>query len=171
MELAANEQYFIPGKPGVSKLDFIFFADPAASVDALRGGQVDLAMRMPTPLFQLLQQEPGIRAIAVPTNGFDLVRLRSDREPGNKPEVIEALKLATDRQAIFETITLGLGAVGRDSPIGPLYTAYYYNEDTPSPPATQPRPKNSCGRQAIRTGSSSTSTCPTAAIAPTWQWC
>lgn len=131
--LAANESYFIPGKPGVANLDLIFFADQAAAVDALRGGQVDLAMRMPTPLFETLRREPGITTAQVPTNGFDLVRLRVDREPGNRPGVIQAFKLATDRQAIFETVNLGLGAPGRDSPIGPLFAAYY-TEETPLPP-------------------------------------
>lgn len=125
MTLAANEAYFQPGRPGVATLEFVFFSDQGASIDALRGGQIDLALRMPTPLFQTLQQEAGIEAIAIPTNGFDLVRLRADREPGNKPQVIQAFKLATDRQAIFETVTLGLGAVGRDSPIGPLFSDYY----------------------------------------------
>lgn len=132
VSLEANPAYFIEGKPGVATLEIIFFADQAAGVDALRGGQVDVAMRMPTPLFQTLQQEPGINAVQVATNGFDLVRLRSDRAPGNDPKVIQALKLATDRQAIFETVTLGLGAVGRDSPIGPLFTAYY-SEEAPIP--------------------------------------
>lgn len=132
MTFAANDAYFIPGKPGVAEMEFIFFSDPAASVDALRSGQVDLAMRMPTPLFLTLKEEPGINAVAVPTNGFDAVRLRTDRAPGNDPRVIQALKLATDRQAIFDTVTLGLGAPGRDTPIGPLYTAYY-SEDTPIP--------------------------------------
>ncbi|GAB4445214.1 MAG: ABC transporter substrate-binding protein [Chloroflexi bacterium OHK40] len=133
MALEANPEYFIAGKPGVSSLELIFFADQTAAVDALRGGQVDAVLRMPTPLFEALQQEPGIVTEQVPTNGFDLVRLRSDREPGSLPQVIQAFKLATDRQAIFETVTLGLGAVGRDSPIGPLYAAYY-NEETPIPP-------------------------------------
>jgi peptide/nickel transport system substrate-binding protein len=132
MDLAANEKYFIKGKPGVSQLQLIFFKDPAASVDALRGGQVDLGTRMPTPLFQTLQKEPGLDAVSIPTNGFDLVRLRADRAPGNDPRVIQAFKLATDRQAIFEAVTLGLGAVGRDSPIGPLFKNYY-SEDTPIP--------------------------------------
>jgi peptide/nickel transport system substrate-binding protein len=125
MQLQANANYFMPGKPGVAELEFIFFSDQAASVDALRGGQVDLVMRMPTPLFMALESEAGINTASVPTNGFDLIRLRSDREPGNDPRVIQAMKLATDRQAIFETVTLGLGAIGRDSPIGPLFSAYY----------------------------------------------
>ncbi len=141
MTLVANEHYFVAGKPGVANLELIFFADQAAAVDALRGGQVDIAMRMPTPLFETLRREPGLTAVQVPTNGFDLVRLRSDREPGNKPEVIQALKLATDRQAIFETVTLGLGAVGRDSPIGPLFAAYY-SEETPIPPRDPARARD-----------------------------
>ncbi len=133
IELAANTSYFQPGKPAVANLEIIFFADQAAAVDALRGGQVDLMLRMPTPLFQTLQQESGIVTVQTPTNGFDLVRLRADREPGNKLEVIRALKLATDREAIFRQVKAGLGAIGRDSPIGPLFSAYY-SEETPLPP-------------------------------------
>lgn len=132
MDLEANPDYFIPGKPGIGTLEFIFFGDQAAMVDALRGGQVDVVMRMPTPLFLTLEQEPGIVTINTPTNGFDLVRLRSDREPGNDPRVIQAMKLATDRQAIVDIVTLGLGAVGRDSPIGPVFGSYY-DESTPIP--------------------------------------
>jgi peptide/nickel transport system substrate-binding protein len=130
--LAANPTYFIPGKPGVANLEIIFFADAAAAVGALRGGQVDIAMRMPTPLWQALQQESGVQAVQVPTNGFDLVRLRSDRAPGNDPRVIQAMKLATDRDDIFQRVSLGIGAPGRDSPIGPLFSAYY-TEATPLP--------------------------------------
>lgn len=138
IDLTANTAYFQSGKPAVASLEIIFFADQAAAVDALRGGQVDLVLRMPTPLFQTLQQAGGVVTVQTPTNGFDLVRLRADREPGNKPEVIRALKLATDRDAIFRQVKAGLGAVGRDSPIGPLFSAYY-SEETPLPardPAT-----------------------------------
>ncbi|MCG8349475.1 MAG: ABC transporter substrate-binding protein, partial [Chloroflexales bacterium] len=133
MELVANENYFIDGKPGVSALNFIFFSDQLTSVTALRGGQVDLVMRMPTPTFLELQAEANLDTFSIPTNGFDLVRLRSDRAPGNDPRVIQAFKLATDRSVIFDTVTLSLGAVGRDSPIGPLFTTYY-SEETPIPP-------------------------------------
>ncbi len=132
MELEANPTYFVKGKPGVGKLELIFFADQAAEVDALRGGQIDLVLRMPTPLYQTLQNEPGIKTVNIPTNGFDLVRLRADRAPGNNPKVVQALKLATDREAIAKLITQGQGAVGRDSPIGPLFTAFY-SENTPLP--------------------------------------
>jgi peptide/nickel transport system substrate-binding protein len=79
-----------------------------------------------------LQNEPGIVALQTPTNGFDVIRFRSDRPPGNDPRVIQALKLATDREALFQLVAQGYGAVGRDSPIGPLYSQYY-TEETPIP--------------------------------------
>ncbi|MEM6430384.1 MAG: ABC transporter substrate-binding protein [Deinococcota bacterium] len=133
MSLTANESYFIEGKPGVDALEFIFFSDQAASVDALRGGQVDIVLNMPLALYETLDVIPGVTAVSVPSNGFDLVRLRADRAPGNDPRVIEAFKLAVDREAIFELVKNGIGALGQDSPIGPLYDSYYAAELTPTP--------------------------------------
>jgi peptide/nickel transport system substrate-binding protein len=131
--LEANPDYFQEGKPGLAGLEVIFFADDQAMVDALRGGQVDLVMRMSTALFESLKDEPGIVTIDIPTNGFDLVRLRADRAPGNDPRVIQALKLATDREAIWQLVQQGYGAVGNDSPVGPLYGPYH--DPAVSPPA------------------------------------
>jgi peptide/nickel transport system substrate-binding protein len=131
IELVANEDYFIDGQPSLDRVEIIFFSDDAASIDALLSGQIDLAMRMPTALFVSLQEESGIETVSIPTNGFDLVRLRSDREPGSDPHVMQALKLATDREAIFNVVQQGFGAIGNDTPIGPLYEAYFDPSITP----------------------------------------
>lgn len=131
IEMKANENYFIKGEPRLAGLEIIFFNDEAASVEALRSGQIDLVMRMSTSLFKSLQDEPNIVTVDIPTNGFDLIRLRADREPGNDPRVILALKLATDREAIFNVVQQGYGAVGNDTPIGPLYANYYDKEAVP----------------------------------------
>ncbi|MFO8034032.1 MAG: ABC transporter substrate-binding protein, partial [Candidatus Bipolaricaulota bacterium] len=40
VELVANPDYFLEGLPKLERLEFIFFGDAAAAVDALRGGQV-----------------------------------------------------------------------------------------------------------------------------------
>lgn len=130
--MEANPDYFVEGQPSLADLEIIFFNDEVAAVNALRSGEVDLVLRMATSLFTSLQGEPGIVTIDIPTNGFDLVRLRADRAPGDDPRVIQAMKLATDREAIFQLVQQGFGAVGRDSPIGPLYTQYY-TEQFPLP--------------------------------------
>jgi peptide/nickel transport system substrate-binding protein len=41
------------------------------------------------------------------------------------------MKLATDREAILELVQQGYGAVGNDSPIGPLYEAYHDPDSAP----------------------------------------
>jgi len=125
IEMEAKEDYFIEGQPKLSSLQVIFFNDETAAIDALRGGQIDLALRMSTSLFQSLQNEPGINTLEIPTNGFDLIRLRTDQEPGNNPLVLQALKYATDRGAILQLVQQGYGAIGNDSPVGPLYEAFY----------------------------------------------
>jgi peptide/nickel transport system substrate-binding protein len=128
MILSANPDYFIEGKPGLASMTLIFFSDQGAAVNAIRGGQVDLLLRMTTPLYQSLEGAQGLERLAVPTNGFDLLRLRTDRAPGNDPRVVQALKMAVDRDEILEVVTQGLAAPGKDNPIGPLYKAYHLEE-------------------------------------------
>ncbi|MBE0636314.1 ABC transporter substrate-binding protein [Candidatus Bipolaricaulota bacterium] len=123
--MTANDAYFIEGLPGLDELQFIFFTDSVTAVGALRGGQIEMAWRMPVSLYVTLQGEQGINTVDVPTNGFDLVRLRTDQAPGDNPLVIQALKHATDREAIFQLVQLGAGSIGRDTPIGPLYNEFF----------------------------------------------
>lgn len=132
IELEANGEYFIAGQPKVDRLEYIFFADRTAAVDALRTEQVDLVMQLPTPLYQGLEGEEGIDRYQVATNAFPVVRLRADQPPGDDPRVMQAMRMAIDREAIFELVQQGMGALGRDTPVGPLYTDFY-TEEIPLP--------------------------------------
>jgi len=136
--MSANPNYFVAGQPRIAQLEFVFFADQVAAVDALRGGQVDMAWRMPIALYLTLQGEPGITTVDVLTNGFDLVRLRADQPPGDDPRVTRALKMATDRQALLEFVQLGIGQVGNDTPFGPFYAESGYYDPTLAPPVYDP---------------------------------
>jgi len=117
--------------PGVDAIDLVFFGEQSAAVNALRGGQLDLVLRMSTPLYQSLEGVDGIERTQVATNAFDLVRLRADRAPGNDPRVVEAMKLAVDREAIRAFVGGGLSAAALDTPVGPLYDAYHRPDLTP----------------------------------------
>jgi len=111
--------------PALTGLEFIYFEDPQAAISALQGGTVDVALRMDNATFFDLASQGNFTATDIPTAGHDLARLRSDRAPGDNPLVQQAFKLATDRQAIYERIQLGFGAVGKDNPISPIYGEYY----------------------------------------------
>lgn len=128
----ANEDYYDPERPKLEGVEFIFFNDQVAQVEALRGGQVDLVMLLSADLFNTLIGEQGIIPLEAKANSFDVVRLRADRPPGDDPRLMQALRLATDRQAIFDLVLQGYGSLGRDNPIGPLYSQYY-SEETPLP--------------------------------------
>ena len=125
IELGANENYWIEGEPKLAEVQILFFNDQAAMVDALRTGQVDLAMRLSTPLYQSLEGQAGVERVAVNTNAFPVVRLRADIPPGDDPRVMQAIRHAIDRRAIFELVQQGTGAIGRDTPVGPLYEGLY----------------------------------------------
>jgi peptide/nickel transport system substrate-binding protein len=127
---AANSEYW-GGTPGVD-LEFIYFADNEAAVNALKGEVVDVLLRMDNATFLDLKSQVEFTSLDLATNGHDLVRLRADRAPGNDKKVRQAFKLATDRQAIFERVQLGFGALGSDTPIGPLYANYYEPIDLPA---------------------------------------
>jgi peptide/nickel transport system substrate-binding protein len=130
--MQANERYFVEGQPRLAELQILFFSDQSAAADAVRGGQADLIMDLSTPLYEGLRDRSGLEALDIPTNQFAVVRLRTDQPPGDDPRVVEAFKLATDLEAIFRLVQQGYGAVGRNTPIGPVYREYY-TEDVPVP--------------------------------------
>ncbi len=128
IEMVANEDYWAEDLPRVDRLEIIFFGDRTAAVDALRAGQVDVVMSLPTPLYQELEGVDGIERAMVSTNSFPVVRLRADQPPGDDPRVMQAMRHAIDRQAVFELVQQDMGALGRDTPIGPLYSEFYTEE-------------------------------------------
>ena len=82
IELQANPNYFVQGQPKLAGVEVIFFSDDTAMADALRGGQVDLMMRIPTPLGEKRAER------CYDQHPDQLIRPdppAPDREPGNKP--------------------------------------------------------------------------------------
>lgn len=132
IELEANPNYFMPGQPKLSKLEIIFFQDTNAAVDALRSGDVDVVFGLTAPQYKGLQNVNGVTTYLTPTNSFPVIRLRADQPPGNDPRVMQAMRMTIDRQAIFQLVQQGLGALGRDTPIGPMYKDFY-TESIPLP--------------------------------------
>ncbi len=118
-----NEDYWLDGAPAVGRLEFIYFGDTNTSVTALRDDALDVVLRMSTRVFQTLRSD--FKTVDIATNGYNLARLRHDRGLGTDPRVWRAFKLATDRERIFDIISAGYGALGNDTPIGPLYADYY----------------------------------------------
>ena len=125
--MRANESYW-GGAPSIDRLEFIFFDDQQAGIAAVQGGSADGILRMDNSSFLGFAGDVTFNTTDIPTSGHHLARLRSDRAPGADVRVRKAFKLATDRDAIWERVQLGFGAVGKDSPIGPAFGQYFLAE-------------------------------------------
>ena len=125
--LSANADYW-GGAPSIDRLEFIYFDDQQAGIAAVQGGSVDGIMRLDNSSFLGFAGDVNFNTTDIPTSGHHLTRLRADRAPGNDARVRKAFKLATDRDAIWERVQLGFGAVGKDSPIGPSFGQYFLAE-------------------------------------------
>ena len=125
--LRANPDYW-RGAPSIDRLEFIYFADQQAGIAAVQGGSVDGISRLDNSSFLGFSGDVNFNTTDIAASGHDLARLRADREPGSDVRVRQAFKLATDRDAIWERVQLGFGAVGKDSPIGPAFGQYFLAE-------------------------------------------
>lgn len=129
-----NPKYWMKGEDGqplpyMDGMEYIFLNEPSAQVEALRGGQVHWINYVDPQYVKPLEGDPNV-VVAMKTGNFHYaINMRLDHKPFDDPRVVQAIKLATDRQAILDTVALGLGVTGRDTPIGPSYGDFY--EDVP----------------------------------------
>ena len=117
--------------PYLDGMEFIFLSDPSAQVEALRGGQVDYLIYLPTEAVPTLKENKDVVLYNAPSTATYVIHMRSDRKPASDVRVRQALKLATDRKAILDGAFGGLGVTGRDTPFGPGFGEFYL--DAPEP--------------------------------------
>jgi peptide/nickel transport system substrate-binding protein len=131
-----NPNYWLKDEEGnqlpyLDGMEFIFLGDPAAQIDALRGGQIDYVLYLPPEYVQVLKDDPNTDVVSSRSNTTWLIRMRSDEEPFSDVRVRQAFRMATDRKAILEGAISGLGVTGRDTPFGPVYGDFYLDLEEP----------------------------------------
>ena len=108
----ANKDYFA-GAPRVGEIVLVRFADDAGSLAALRGKEVDLAIRTVAPeQIELLKKMPGMKVAQGPLFATDMVTYDTQKAPFNNLAVRKAIALAIDRQDLANTVHLGNATVG-----------------------------------------------------------
>ena len=113
--------------PYLDGIDYLFLTEPSAQVEALRGGQVDYLIYLPSEFVTTLEDDPNFVVYQKPSNFHYAIRMRSDRKPFDDVRVRQAFRAAIDRKEILDGAFEGLGVTGRDTPIGPAYGDYYLN--------------------------------------------
>ncbi len=117
--------------PYLDGIDYLFLPEPSSQVEALRGGQVDYLIYVPTEYIGSLEANPDIEVYQKPSNFHYAIRMRSDQPPFDNVKVRQAFRAAVDRSEILQGSFEGLGVTGRDTPIGPGYGDYYLKVPEP----------------------------------------
>jgi peptide/nickel transport system substrate-binding protein len=112
--------------PYLEEIRMNFSQDTVAQVEALRAGLLGYVGGLTTEMVRSLAGSRGVRILSVDSNMHWAISLRSDRGPAADNRVRQALKLATNHQALIDAIRPGLASVGNGfTPVGPAYGRYH----------------------------------------------
>ena len=88
------------------------FTDDAARLNALLSNQVDIAPNIPPALAKA--NSDAFVLGNQPSPFFNNIIMRVDVPPFNDSRIVQALKMATDREAILRDVYAGYGTIGND---------------------------------------------------------
>ena len=117
--LQARDDYWDAdnGGPYLAQIQLFAVSDPAARLNGVKSGQFDYAGGMTMLTARAEKDNPAIRLLQSPDSEMsDLAfSMNLSKAPFNRPDVVEALKYAIDREAMVRAVTFGFGQVGNDA--------------------------------------------------------
>lgn len=115
--LKRNPNYWRAGLPKADCLEITTSLEATSRLTALMSGSVDLSLAVDPASLATLKNNPAVTL--VPTAGATSLYLAvwTDTPPFDDPRVRQAMKLVMDRQAILNTVLLGYGEIGGDTPV------------------------------------------------------
>jgi peptide/nickel transport system substrate-binding protein len=136
--LKKNPSYWAMGTDGQSlpyldEIDLIFSPDQGGQVAALQSGDLNYVPGLSAELATTVSGDSKLKLLKNLSNMHFVIHMRSDQgHVASDNRIRQALKLATDHQAMIDAVRPGLAIVGNDTPVGPLYKSYYLDQ----PPTT-----------------------------------
>ncbi|MBL9048820.1 MAG: ABC transporter substrate-binding protein [Tabrizicola sp.] len=122
-----NPNYWKADRAHFDQIIMLTILDPAARLNALMTGEVDLIDQVDPASISLLESRGVSRIISVSGNAHYVFPMDARAAPFNDNNVRLALKYAFDRQELVDKILAGHGSVSNDNPIGPA-NRYFHAE-------------------------------------------
>ncbi|MDH4568851.1 ABC transporter substrate-binding protein [Pseudomonas sp. BN414] len=117
--LRRNPYYWRSGLPKADCIEITTSLEATSRLSALLSGSIDLSLVVDPASLITLKGNPAVDLVSTPGATSLYVAVWTDTPPFDDVRVREAMKLVMDRQAILDTVLLGYGEVGRDTPIPP----------------------------------------------------
>ena len=105
------------GGPYLEQIQLFAVSDPTARLNGVKSGQFDYAGGMTMFTARAEKENTAIRLLHSSASEMsDLAfSMNLSKAPFNRPEVVEALKYAIDREAMVRAVTFGFGQVANDA--------------------------------------------------------
>lgn len=116
IRLVRNEDYWTGTPPALDGMEVIVINDANARLNALKAGEIEFAAGI-TPSAALAEadnQDIVILPAGVANSTAHSFAANTTLPPFDNPDVVRALKLAVDREALVRTVLFGFGEVGND---------------------------------------------------------
>lgn len=126
--MVRNDNYWRESRPFADGVTHVNFNDETARINALQGGQINMADFVSFPLIRILEKDTNLQINRCETVSFIPLNMRVDQKPYEDVRVRQALKLLIDREAMVKGAYLGEGRIASDlyAPLDPLF-----NKDLP----------------------------------------
>ncbi|MDP1577971.1 MAG: ABC transporter substrate-binding protein, partial [Cypionkella sp.] len=125
--LNRNPNYWKSDRAHFDQIVLLSILDPAARLNALMTGEVDVIDQVDPATIGLLEARGVAKILSVSGNAHYVFTMDARAAPYNDNNVRLALKYAFDRQELVDKILAGHGSVANDNPIGPA-SRYYFAE-------------------------------------------
>ena len=152
LKLVRNDTYYVPGRPYLDGITFMFFPDETARVTALRTNAVDIMDFVPQADQGALEATKDIVLYTDKETNLFQFAMRQDKPPFDNVKVRQALSAAVDREAALKASLFGRGAVLTGGPFWKSSWAYspdvkqiYTYDPDASEEAAWPRPASRTG--------------------------
>ncbi|WP_020496580.1 ABC transporter substrate-binding protein [Sciscionella marina] len=102
------------GPAKIARLEILDLPSRQAEINALQGGQIDIAAQIPSQQADSLANTPGLRLLESRSNNHLVLGMRTDLAPFDDVRVRNAVRLLVDRRQVVRNAFSGHGAVADD---------------------------------------------------------
>lgn len=128
--LTRNPNYWKPDRAHFDPIMLLTILDPAARLNALITGEVDVIEQVDPPSISQIESRGVANILSIPSNAHYFFAMDARAVPFSDNNVRLALKYAFDRRELVDKILGGHGAVSNDNSIGPA-NRYFFAEMEP----------------------------------------
>jgi peptide/nickel transport system substrate-binding protein len=127
-----NPNYWRAGLPRAACVDLKVITEEVSRIAAIQSGAVDLILDAGPASITTLSGDARVQVISAKgAGGYINLSMQTDRAPFDDVRVRQAMKAVVDRQLVVDTVLLGNGIAGNDTPIAPSNPLAFTAETTP----------------------------------------